>query len=333
VYDGVDRTLDVSQGGSHVLDVSIPVPALQVTFHDPGGVYADVQRTLDVSQGRSHVLDVSIPAPALQLTFHDPGGCWEQTGVGVDLEPGPQAVDAAMGRRGVGFLTVGALIDRARRRISQLAKRADDPDLQPSPADDQALKDVLSEGLTEVATKTDRLQDVIERTVEKGQAELPLPPRLDVIQEATLEPSGSRPSGSRKSFGLDVGDGHRVAQRARTSSEGRPTRVGSHAGRLHLAPPPDRAYALTIVGTVNGAYYETRPYGTDRWTLCTLLQHVPAEMERGLVAYVVSKWFEANGELELAQTPREEFERDLLNKRHEPRSQTSTSRPYNPLGL
>jgi len=129
VYDGVDRTLDVSQGGSHVLDVSIPVPALQVTFHDPGGVYADVQRTLDVSQGRSHVLDVSIPAPALQLTFHDPDGCWEQTGVGVDLEPGPQVVDAAMGRRGVGFLTVDALIDRARRRISQLAKRADDPDL------------------------------------------------------------------------------------------------------------------------------------------------------------------------------------------------------------
>ena len=291
-------------------------------------MYAGVQRTLDVSQGGSHVLDVSIPVPALQLTFHDPGGCWEQTGVGVDLEPGPQVVDARMGRRGVGFLTVDALIDRARRRISQLVKRADDPDLQPSSADDQALKDALSEGLTEVATKTDRLQDVIKRSAEKGQAELPLPPRLDVIQEATLEPSGSR-----KSFELAVGDGHRVAQRARTSSEGRPTRVGSHAGRLYLAPPPDRAYALTIVGTVNGAHYETRPYGTDRWTLCTLVQHVPAEMERGLVAYVASKWFEVKGELELAQTPRETFERDLLNKRHEPRSQTSTSRPYNPLGL
>lgn len=223
--------------------------------------------------------------------------------------------------------TSNDVLSRARNRLGTLAERGADPTLSPSETDSEQLERYLGEGIAQIAKDTGRLGTTVTPQLSGGDASVPLPPHVDLVQEAHVYDS--------QAHELSVKAGETVAQSAQApgARSGRPSMIGQHAARLWLYPVPDKQYELSLICTMNGAYQDEAP-GDDTGppTLDQIVAQLPAELGRAVVCYVVAEWMSDNGEQGLAQNERARFERDVQKYSDEPRQQRTHEREYQPLG-
>jgi len=224
--------------------------------------------------------------------------------------------------------TAQEVLAQAKERIGMLAKRSNDPVLAASDDDNPILEGYLGDALREVATRTDRLETTTTPETVASQPHVPRPPHVDVIQEAYVYDSGT-------AYEMKIYDGGETARAAQApdAESGRPTLIGDHGGKLWLHPVPDDQYELALTCTMNGEHGDSSPADdTEPPTLDGLMEQVPAELTRAVVAYVVAEWFEQSGEIEIAEADRARFERDLRKYGTKPNRQRTHQRPYMPLG-
>ena len=219
------------------------------------------------------------------------------------------------------------VLDRAKSRIGTLAERVNDPTLPASDADDVLLTGFLGDAITQIAKDTDRLETTVTPKTEAEAPSVPLPPHVDLIQEARVHDG--------KSFAMTLTAGEKVAQKAKApgAKKGRPSTIGQHGGELWLFPVPDEAYELVLICTMNGAYQSgSSTDDTTPPTLDALVKQLPHELGRAVVSYVAAEWMADSGEPELAQAGRRRFERDVAKYSTAPRQQRTYEREYQPLG-
>jgi hypothetical protein len=225
------------------------------------------------------------------------------------------------------FFSPSDVYERAQARIGQLAERANDPTLAASDADDDVLEMYLKDALSEISKRGDRMSGSATLTLPKGQPSVDLPRHIDTVYEAAIDDDDR--------FELEVLAGEAVASQAKATGaqEGRPTAFGTHAGKVWVLPVPDREYTLQLEASLSGGVSFGAGQPDDTQLLYELVEAVPAELERALVAFIVREWFALKGEQALAQQAARRFERGIQRHGDDPNPQTTATRDYNPLSL
>jgi hypothetical protein len=213
------------------------------------------------------------------------------------------------------------LYDKTFQRIGRLAERANDPVLTPNESDYDLFDDFLSDGLSELSTRTRRLRDTVTRTVAEGKKSIDDLGHVHQVLKATVTATGTETE-------LDVMDGYEVAQLAQDvdPQTGRPNCIGEHAGKYWLYPIPEQEYELTLYAQRNGMMGPSE-------SLADLVEAVPAELMAGLSYYLVAEWMLWDSNPELSRVARTRFERALGRHKSPPNSQTTATSSYNPLSL
>jgi len=224
--------------------------------------------------------------------------------------------------------TTDELYDEVRTRIGKLARRIEEPLANPSPNDEDALKEYTSDGIHRVAKVTDRLNTSAQLFTTPSKEFVERPEHMDVIDEVALYDAGTP-------YELDIEDGQVVARDARApnATEDRPCRLGAYDGKLYLYPVPDKEYPIDVQFQMNGAFSDSSPAADEPPLLGTLVERVPAELSRALVYYVMAEWLKDTGSPEAAQSPRTSFVRDINRWEDEPIAQSDATVKYNPLSL
>ena len=225
--------------------------------------------------------------------------------------------------------TATDVYESVRDRIGVMARRRERSVPTPTEADHDLLGRYLSDGLSEVGTRTDRLTHNVVLETTQGQAFLPRPPHIYTLDEGTVQDGGS-------AFDLDVVDGQEVAKRARqpNPTTTRPGEIGAYAGKLWFWGVPDGVYTVDLQVQLNGEYSASTPVADDEPpTLDQYVALVPKELERALVAFVTSEWLRDLSRVELADLALQWFESRLAKHQNEPIHQSTATRPYNPLSL
>jgi len=225
--------------------------------------------------------------------------------------------------------TATDVYESVRDRIGVMARRRDQSVPTPTEADHDLLKRYLSDGLSELGSRTDRLTDNVVIETAAGQAFLPRPPHIYTLDEATVQDGGT-------AYELDVTDGQEVAKRARQPDPARrrPQEIGAYAGKLWFWQVPDDTYTVDLQVQLSGEYSESTPVADDEPpTLDQYVTQVPKELDRALVAFVTSEWLDDLSQVELANKAFQWFESRLAKHQDEPIQQSTATRPYNPLSL
>ena len=225
--------------------------------------------------------------------------------------------------------TADDVFDRARTRIGKLARRAERDLLTPSEADEDALTLYLEDGITTICTETDRMATSVEIDLVEGQEYVERPPYINRIDRASLLGTG------QGALLVERKDGRELAQWSRDpeAKTGLPEFIGAFDGRYYLFPVPDGAYTLDLLVTYNGAVGDSAPSTVqDPPTLDTLVEVLPSDFRKAIVAYVVGRWFEDIGEAEIAQPELGRFVADVEGYEEDPVRQVTSTRDYNILG-
>jgi len=227
--------------------------------------------------------------------------------------------------------TASGVYERVKTLIGKLSRRLEEELIFPSERDEDALQIYLEDALTEVATITERVNTSVQLTTTPDQAYVSRPPYLHMIRKAAVYTDST-------AYELEVKDGPDVARwgRAPDAKTGRPDYIGAHDGDLYLWPVPAKEYTLDLQITHNGAVADngTAPSGPeDPPELDTIVAAVPAELDRALAAYVTAEWLKDTGSPEAGAQALQRFNTDVRRHRDEPVHQSSSTRPYRPLGF
>lgn len=226
--------------------------------------------------------------------------------------------------------TAQEVYDSMRERLGIMARRRDQAVPTPNQADeDTLLERYLSDGLSELGTRTDRLTHNVQLQTMQGQGYVDRPPHIYTLDEAAIHHSGS-------AFPLTVTDGQELAKRARQPQPKteRPTEIGAYAGKIWFWGVPDDQYDVDMQVQLNGEFTASgTPAADEPPLLDTYVELVPAELERALVAYMTYEWLKDNGNGQLAETALGWFESRLAKHQNEPVHQSRATRNYNPLSL
>lgn len=225
--------------------------------------------------------------------------------------------------------TEAGVYDRVKTQLGKLSRRLEAPLVQPSESDEDALQIYLEDALSEIATITERVNTSVQLSTIPGQAYVPRPSYVHMLQKGAVY-DGSTAYELKKQDGADVARW----SRAPDAEEGRPTHIGAYESRLYFWPVPDTEYTTDLQVTYNGDVSDTAPAGPqDAPQIDTVVEHVPAELDRALAAYVTAEWLKEIGQPEVAAEATERFERDVRRFKEEPVHQSTSTRKYNPLGL
>lgn len=224
--------------------------------------------------------------------------------------------------------TATDLFDRVKASIGEAAKKDERSFPVPNAEDDDRLQALASDAISEIAKKTDRLTTAFQTVTTPGQAYLPRPAHVDVIDEANVFDGGS-------SYPLDVQNGHETAQLGRQPNpdEDRPNCIGAYDSRIWFYPVPDQEYTIDLYVEMNGEYSDSSPADDEPPLFDDLVGKVPKDLERALVAYTSGEWLRLMGYPEIGQSYLQRFYRDVRSYDTEPIQQSRATVEYNPLSL
>ncbi len=143
--------------------------------------------------------------------------------------------------------TAADLFKRVRRRAGLLARRAGDPSLVPTGADEDALLDYVKDGLVEIARRTRRFEDSAEIETVAGQACVGVTIALDSVHSVECDSANleHRAGADVREWGVGA-----------NAASGKPKYFGLTQGVLWLYPVPDAVYTLSLLYSLNGAVAE-----------------------------------------------------------------------------
>lgn len=145
-------------------------------------------------------------------------------------------------------MTLADFHNQVRTRAGLLARRAGDPTLVPTNADETQLTEYLRQGLVEIAVKTDRFEDTATISTVAGQAEYAVSAAIRHVQRATVVDA----SGAERDIN-HAGHTARAQATASQAQQGLPCNYVLFGGSLWLYPVPDAAYQVKLYYTLSGS--------------------------------------------------------------------------------